>query len=158
MTSIPFRRSLTSWYQSREEDPTDLCWSTGPLPGCWQDAWQAPRESGFPGPGSEPLSHSGCSWLWYLQVQERCVPAAAWVEGTQLHGFHLEKPTVWQPLPRPSDSLGTGLGTPGSLSGYWKEKMSAWQLKRPKNGNLSCCLIWKNLILFWWVFFLISCL
>lgn len=66
------------------------------------------------------------------QVWERCVPAAAWVNGTQLHGFHLEKAAVWQPLLHPSDSLGMGLGTPGSLSGYWKEKMSAWQLKGPK--------------------------
>lgn len=55
-----------------------------------------------------------------------------------------------QPLLCPSGSLGMGLGSPGSPSAYWRGKMCVWHLKGPRNGNLGCCLSWKNLILFWW--------
>lgn len=66
-SGIIFRRGLTGLCQSREEVPTDLCWSTGPVPGCCQAAWRAVGEFGFLGSaGSVPAGHSG--WLWWLQV------------------------------------------------------------------------------------------
>lgn len=151
MTSIPFRRSLIAKQRGGSHwlvlKHWPFAWLLGKL-----------RESGLPGaagsvpPAIQPAPGSGTAGLGQ-KCPSSCLGwgyPAPWFPFGGGSALATSAAPFWQP--------GKGLGIPGSLSGYWKEKMSAWQLKGPKNGNLSCCLIWKNLILFWWVFFLISCL
>lgn len=151
---IVFRRRVTSWYQSREELTTDLCWSTGPLPGDCQAAWQAVREFGFLGLLAQSLSAieaaPGSSVCRFSTCPSSCLGwgyPAPWFPCGEASSLATSSVPSWQPGNRLGDTW-----VPLRLVG------SAWHPEGPRNRNLSCCLIWKNSVLFWWCFFLVSCL